>query len=116
LINSDSGSTFQSYGVRSFCTFNGTNGSIAGSGNVSSITRHGTGDYTCNFSNAMPNSNYAVAGSMVGQTDNGSTHSQFIGAHANQNGRKNTTGFRFGFVHNGGAAQDFNVSTVAAFL
>lgn len=36
---------------------------IRASGNVSSITDNGTGDYTVNFSTAMPNVNYAVAGS-----------------------------------------------------
>jgi len=36
---------------------------IRGSGNVSSITDNGTGDYTINFATAMPDANYAVSGS-----------------------------------------------------
>jgi hypothetical protein len=34
---------------------------IRASGNVSSITDNGTGDYTVNFTTAMPDANYAVA-------------------------------------------------------
>jgi hypothetical protein len=43
--------------------FNGT-GTVAirASGNVSSITDHGTGDYTINFTNALPDENYVVTG------------------------------------------------------
>jgi hypothetical protein len=35
---------------------------IRASGNVSSITDNGTGDYTVNFTTAMPDANYSVAG------------------------------------------------------
>ena len=35
---------------------------IRGSGNVSSITDNGTGDYTVNFASAMPDANYSVLG------------------------------------------------------
>jgi hypothetical protein len=43
--------------------FNGT-GTVAirASGNVSSITDNGTGDYTVNFTTAMPDGNYATTG------------------------------------------------------
>jgi len=46
----------------SWVNFNGT-GTVAirASGNVSSITDNGTGDYTVNFTTAMPDANYAVA-------------------------------------------------------
>jgi hypothetical protein len=45
---------------RAWVNFNGT-GTVAirGSFNVSSITDNGTGDYTVNFTNAMPDANYA---------------------------------------------------------
>jgi hypothetical protein len=36
---------------------------IRASGNVSSITDNGTGDYTVNFATAMPDTNYAWSGS-----------------------------------------------------
>jgi hypothetical protein len=46
--------------------FNGT-GTVAirASGNVSSITDNGTGDYTVNFTNAMPDTSYSIIGSVI---------------------------------------------------
>lgn len=51
------------YACRAWVNFNGT-GTVAirGSGNVSSITDNGTGDYTVNFTTAMPDANYAAVG------------------------------------------------------
>jgi hypothetical protein len=48
---------------RAFVNFNGT-GTVAirASFNVSSITDNGTGDYTVNFTTAMPDANYAWFG------------------------------------------------------
>lgn len=50
------------YMCRAWVNFNGT-GTVAirASGNVSSITDHGVGDYTVNFSTAMSDANYAIA-------------------------------------------------------
>ena len=47
--------------------FNGT-GTVAirGSGNVSSITDNGNGDYTVNLATAMVDANYSVSGSQGG--------------------------------------------------
>jgi hypothetical protein len=58
-FNSGYGSVATAYGCRAWVNFNGT-GTVAirASGNVSSITDNGTGDYTVNFTNAMPNINY----------------------------------------------------------
>lgn len=59
------------YAVRAWVNFNGT-GTVAirASGNVSSITDNGAGDYTVNFTTAMPDANYAIlaasSGSLVG--------------------------------------------------
>jgi len=49
------------YACRAWVNFNGT-GTVAirASGNVSSITDNGAGDYTVNFTTAMPDANYAV--------------------------------------------------------
>jgi len=49
------------YLCRAWVNFNGT-GTVAirSSGNVSSITDNGTGDYTVNFTTAMPDANYAI--------------------------------------------------------
>jgi len=53
-----------SYSARAWVNFNGI-GTVAirGSGNVSSITDNGTGDYTVNFTTAMPDTNYCGVGS-----------------------------------------------------
>lgn len=60
-FNSGYGSVATAYGCRAWVNFNGT-GTVAirASGNVSSITDNGTGDYTVNFATAMPDANYAV--------------------------------------------------------
>jgi hypothetical protein len=49
------------YACRAWVNFNGT-GTVAirGSGNVTSITDNGAGDYTVNFTTAMPDANYAT--------------------------------------------------------
>lgn len=51
------------YMARAWVNFNGT-GTVAirASGNVTSITDNGTGDYTVNFTTAMPDANYSAQG------------------------------------------------------
>lgn len=53
------------YAARAWVNFNGT-GTIAirASGNVSSITDNGTGDFTVNFTTALPDANYAPVASV----------------------------------------------------
>lgn len=60
-FNSGYGSAAVAYGCRAWVNFNGT-GTVAirGSGNVTSITDNGTGDYTVNFTTAMPDVNYSA--------------------------------------------------------
>lgn len=57
-LNSDG---TENYKCRAWVNFNGT-GTVAirASGNVSSITDNGTGDYTVNFTTAMPDANYCA--------------------------------------------------------
>jgi hypothetical protein len=59
-FNSGYGSVATAYGCRAWVNFNGT-GTVAirASGNVTSITDNNTGDYTVNFTNAMPDANYS---------------------------------------------------------
>jgi hypothetical protein len=55
---------FSEYKCRAWVSFNGTTATpstIRGSGNVSSVTKNGTGDYTVNIDNDMPDANYSVA-------------------------------------------------------
>jgi hypothetical protein len=60
-----------SFSARAWVNFNGT-GTVAirESGNVTSITDNGAGDYTINFTTALSDANYSV-GAMVKQANNG---------------------------------------------
>jgi hypothetical protein len=74
-FNSGYGSAAVAYGCRAWVNFNGT-GTVAirASGNVSSITDNGTGDYTVNFTTAMPDANYAVSSVAQETTATGGTN------------------------------------------
>jgi hypothetical protein len=63
---------YPAYDCRAWVNFNGT-GTVAirASGNVSSITDNGTGDYTVNFTTAMPDENYAWHNSFIGSYQRG---------------------------------------------
>ena len=58
------------YGVRTWVSFDGTGAggtrTIRGSGNVTSVTDNSVGNYTINFTTALPDANYALAGSCGG--------------------------------------------------
>jgi hypothetical protein len=98
-FNSGYGSAAIAYGCRAWVNFNGT-GTVAirASGNVSSITDNGTGTYTVNFTNAMPDTNYTF----LAEAGNGGTlqsaGTSFTGA------APTTTSARI-MVDNGGGAQ-----------
>lgn len=64
---------------RAWVNFNGT-GTVAirASFNVSSITDNGVGDYTVNFTNAMPDANYAAVMSGEQSTGTGATAAQYM--------------------------------------
>jgi hypothetical protein len=76
-FNSGYGSVANAYGCRAWVNFNGT-GTVAirASGNVTSITDNGTGDYTVNLTTAMPDSNYST----VAGTNNYQAFANFDGA------------------------------------
>ena len=58
-FNSGYGSVTTAYGCRAWVNFNGTGTpAIRASGNVTSITDNGTGDYTVNFTTALVDANY----------------------------------------------------------
>ena len=67
-----------SYTCRAWVNFNGT-GTVAirASGNVSSITDNGTGDYTVNFTTAMPDADYSW---QFGGWNNGNGNGGWIAA------------------------------------
>jgi len=62
------------YACRAWVNFNGT-GTVAirASGNVSSITDNGMGDYTVNFTTAMPNNNYSISSTAGGASGGAGT-------------------------------------------
>lgn len=60
-FNSGYGSVATAYGCRAWVNFTGVaTVSIRSSGNVTSITDNNTGDFTVNFTTAMPDANYAA--------------------------------------------------------
>jgi hypothetical protein len=67
-FNSGYGSAATAYGCRAWVNFNGT-GTVAtrGSGNVSSISDLGVGEYQVNFTTAMPDTNYNSVATPGGQ-------------------------------------------------
>lgn len=90
---------------RAWVNFNGT-GTVAirASFNVSSITDNGTGDYTVNFTNAMPDANYGVVA-------NANTTTQFANIISLA-----TTGARISSSYPyDGAKYDSSTITVAVF-
>ena len=71
-FNSGYGSAAVAYGCRAWVNFNGTGTpAIRASGNVSSITDNGTGDYTVNFTTAMPDANYSMVNASAQNTSIG---------------------------------------------
>lgn len=102
------------YPCRAWVNFNGT-GTVAirASGNVSSITDNGTGDYTVNITTAMPDANYcAVASGNAGQGGSitvGQPNSAGLAYSA-----PTTTTCRV-FFSNNGFAKDIEVCNVAIF-
>lgn len=82
-FNSGYGSAAKAYGCRAWVNFNGT-GTVAirGSGNVSSITDLGTGQYQVNFASGMPDGNYNVVAATVYQ-DNITYYPALIATPAN---------------------------------
>lgn len=92
-FNSGYGSAAKAYGCRAWVNFNGT-GTVAirASGNVTSITDNGTGDYTVNFTTAMPDANYAI-----NTTSAGAGTGQLVGLTAGASPTQTTSSVRVAF-------------------
>lgn len=71
------------YGCRAWCNFDGTltgtNAPRAG-GNVTSVTRNSVGDYTINFTTAMPDANYTIALGSISYTASNTSTLLFVKA------------------------------------
>lgn len=98
------------YAGRSWVNFNGT-GTVAirASGNVSSITDNGTGNYTVNFTTAMPDVDYATVVSAREDTFGGAIGAANVGL---SRFAQTTSAVRVGA---GDPAIDMNTITVAVF-
>lgn len=81
------------YMCRAWVNFDGT-GTVAirASGNVTSITDNGTGDYTLNFTTAMPDANYGFSLSSVYGTTRESVRQVYT---YNTNGIRVLTGYSY---------------------
>lgn len=109
-FNSGYGSSATVYGCRAWINFNGTGTpAIRGSGNVSSITDNGAGDYTINFTNAMPDANYAWSAS--GQQPVASSSTSVMGS---ASAAPTASALRINSF-NAGAAVDFPYVCIAIF-
>lgn len=100
----------QNYKCRAWVNFNGA-GTVAirASGNVSSITDVGTGNFTVNFANAMPDVNYAAESTAQNHlTYSGEGRSTWIYSYS-------TTGVRFGCGKFDGNVYDSEFFCVAVF-
>jgi hypothetical protein len=95
------------YPCRAWVNFNGT-GTVAirASGNVTSITDNGTGDYTANFTTAMPDANYFAA-AMPGS---GGTVTGAMGTTS-----QTTAAYRFTYTNTSGGTSDSSFAGIAIF-
>jgi hypothetical protein len=115
-FNSGYGSSAVAYGCRAWVNFNGT-GTVAirASGNVTSITDNGTGDYTVNFTTAMPDANYSsVAGCAKNDGNNDGNQIAQVGGYLGALQTSSTCRIRTVYI-TGFAAQDSPQVTFAAF-
>jgi hypothetical protein len=97
------------YPCRAWINFNGTGTpAIQGSGNVTSITDNGTGDYTINFTTAMVDANYS---SQLARSGNGFVRITTLAAASIQ--ILTTVANSAGNI--GGVPEDVAIVTVAIF-
>ena len=107
------------FGARAWVNFNGTPAtvSIRGSGNVSSITDNGTGDYTINFTTAMPDINYAasIAQSFESNVGHGVGYFGAPNTSASANYLASSCRISFYFPSNSANTVDKSIATLAFF-
>jgi hypothetical protein len=100
------------YAARAWVNFSGTGTvTIRDSGNVSSITDNGTGDYTVNFTTAMSDANYCATfcgGAFTGGS--GNSQNSLVNTY-----QFATTSFRFGALNTSGTSVDRDFIGVAIF-
>jgi hypothetical protein len=117
-FNSGYGSVATAYGCRAWVNFDGTaSGTISprASGNVTSITKNATGDYTVNITTAMPDANYATL--ITSSSGFPTNFMANIAANASQSAvvAPTTSAMRFATRNGGNTATDFAYLNVAIF-
>jgi hypothetical protein len=99
-----------------WANFNGTGTpSIAQSYNLGSITDHGVGDYTLNFTSALANANYAVAGACSYSASNGVNTGRYVSLYEGSSARMAAGSTRISTVYDYNSRQDFDLTTVMIF-
>ena len=113
-INSGYGSVATAYGCRAWVNFNGSGTIlIRNSGNVSSISDNGNGDYTVNFSNAMPDANYTFLAFC--KTSSGAQNRTAFANGDNGNTGQSASGYRFYTTTLAGTPTDTEFVNAAVF-
>ena len=115
-MNSGFGSVATAYGCRAWVNFNGT-GTVAirESGNVTSITDEGTGDYTVNFTTAMPDVNYSLVGTCTGGTSGQIINIRTASLSADPPTTMSTTAVRIRNRNDASTINDPNVVCIGVF-
>jgi hypothetical protein len=80
------------YDCRAWVKWDGTNGSVFGSGNISSVTRVSAGIYTVNFTTAMTDTNYGINISASSVSGSGATDAIVTTVSDSNNNGNPTTG------------------------
>ncbi|MEK9694112.1 MAG: hypothetical protein VW270_00030 [Candidatus Poseidoniales archaeon] len=118
-------SELPSYACRAFCTFNGDNVTtvngeshcqILTSGNISKVTRHGTGRYTIHFKTPMPDNKYSPSVTGTGGGTN-SGYAQLDTQEFNGSGSHNfwTDRFNIRSVDGGGTMRNHSRISIQVF-
>lgn len=102
-----------SYAARAWVKFAGATGTISAGGNVSSVTRNGTGDYTINFSTAMPDANYVV--NIGGQIDNAAAVGYVLAGINRNSGSQATSSVRINTLNSSFGVSDYLTVEVVIF-
>lgn len=95
---------------RAWVNFNGSTAVIRSSFNVGSITKNGTGDYTVNFTTALPDANYAANCSTVYNSTTRESVTFFVGTPSTSSIRLVT-----GYTYTSPGATDTQYLYVAIF-
>jgi hypothetical protein len=89
-----------------------SNGAVSASQNCSSVTRHGTGDYTFNFSQGMPDASYSAV--VTGNGNTAPLHTVPFLTYIRNNYSTSSFSYSFFQVNDSGARADQDHSVIVA--